>query len=184
MFIPIILGTARQGRYSEKVSEFMRKELVCFGLKSEVVDVRDFRLHATDRSQALLPAQRLAEKVTGADALIIVSPEYNHGYPGELKLMLDMLYEQYFNKPVGFCGVSMGDLGGARVVEQLRQVAIELHMVPIREALYFSNVRTLFDDEDMINDVSYHERSQVYLDELTMYAHVLRAGDGVKLLVR
>lgn len=60
--------------------------------------------------------------MTRADGLVIVSPEYNHGYPGEMKLMLDQLYKEYNRKPVGICGVSSGALGGARMVEQLRLI--------------------------------------------------------------
>ena len=74
-----------------------------------------------------------------ADGLIVVSPEYNHGYPGPLKEVLDSLYEEYEHKPIGICGAG-GGLGGSRAVEQLRLVAIELKLVPIREALYFPMV--------------------------------------------
>ena len=90
-------------------------------------------------------------------------------------MMIDMLYGQYARKPVGFCGVSAGGLGGARAVEQLRLVSIELHMVPIREALYFSSVFDLFDKNGNINDKSYHERANKFLDELTWYAKALKA---------
>ncbi len=175
MNIPIILGTARQGRQSEKAAKFMLGEVVKFGLASEIIDVRDFRIEATDRTEEQAPAKELAEKISQADALIIVSPEYNHGYPGELKMMLDMLYEEYASKPVGICGVSIGGLGGARMVEQLRQVCVEFHMVPIREAIYFSNIQSLFDEKGEIKDSSYHDRVKVFLSELTWYTEKLKS---------
>ncbi len=170
MYIPIILGTARQGRQSEKVAGFMLQEVKKSGLTSEIIDVRDFRIEATDNTGESPQAKGLAGKVAKADGLIIVSPEYNHGYPGELKMMLDMLYEGYFHKPVGFCGVSAGVLGGARMVEQMRQVVIELHMVPIREALYFPTVQNLFDENGAIKDKGYSQRVEAFLNELIFYA--------------
>ena len=174
MFIPIILGTASEGRQSEKVAKYMVQEAVKAGLESEIIDVRDYRIVATDKMQQIPEAKRLGEKIARADGLIIVSPEYNHGYPGELKMRLDLLYQQYARKPVGFCGVSSSGLGGARMVEQLRQVAVELHMVSIREALYFSGVVNLFDEKGEIKDPAYYARTKVFLDELMWYASALK----------
>ncbi len=169
MYIPVILGTARKGRQSEKVADFILHKVLESGLTSEIIDVRDYRIEATDNTGESSVAKKLSEKIIKADGLIIVSPEYNHGYPGELKMMLDLLYKEYHGKPVGICGVSMGGLGGARMVEQLRLVVIEFHMTPIREALYFSSVSDLFDDKGEIKDESYHKRSKTFLDQLIKY---------------
>ncbi len=174
MYIPIILGTAREGRKSEKVAKFVYQETVNFGLETEIIDVRDYRIEATDNTGKATQAKKLSEKIRKADGFIIVSPEYNHGYPGELKMTLDMLYAEYAKKPVAFCGVSIGGLGGARAVEQLRLISIEFHMLPIREAVYFSNVINLFDDNGEIKDLSYKERIKKMLDELSGYAQSLK----------
>jgi NAD(P)H-dependent FMN reductase len=175
MYIPIILGTARAGRQSEKVANFMLQEVIKNNLESEIIDVQEYRISATDGTGESAQAKKLAEKINKADALIIVSPEYNHGYPGELKMMLDLLYKEYAHKPVGFCGVSAGGLGGSRAVEQLRQVAIQFRMVPICEAMYFSMIQSLFDEAGKIKDASYHDRVQTFLNELTSYAQKLKA---------
>ena len=175
LFIPIILGTARENRASENVAKFVLGEIAKFtDIETEIIDVRDYRLEATDNTKTQEVAKKLSEKISRADGLIIVSPEYNHSYPGELKMMLDMLYQEYFKKPVGICGVSMGGLGGARMVEQLRLVAIELRMVPIREAVYFSNVSKLFDESGNINDQSYISRFKTFMDEMSWYAKTLK----------
>jgi NAD(P)H-dependent FMN reductase len=81
-------------------------------------------------------------------------------------MMLDMIYKQYKNKPLGICGVSAGGMGGSRVVEQLRQVAIAFGMLPINAALYFSNVQDLFDEDDKIKDDAYFKRTGKFFDEL------------------
>ncbi|HEY5587433.1 MAG TPA: NAD(P)H-dependent oxidoreductase [Candidatus Paceibacterota bacterium] len=169
MYIPIILGTAREGRQSEKVANFMLAEVLKAGLESDIIDVRDYLIEKTDATGKSSQAIKFAEKVIKSDGLIIVSPEYNHGYPGELKMMLDMLYKEYAHKPIGICGVSMGVLGGARMVEQLRLVSIEFHMIPIREAIYFSGVTNLFEENGKIKDESYKDRVQVFLNELISY---------------
>jgi len=180
-YVPIILGTAREGRESEKVAKFMLQEAIKFGLKNtEIIDVRDFRIRATDNTLRLPEAKKLSQKIKKADGLIIVTPEYNRGYPGELKMMLDMLYEEYFQKPVGFCGVSIGAVGGARAVEQLRLVCIELHMVPIREAVYFPTIQKLFDEKGAIKDESFHGRVGKFLDELVWYAKALKPARETK----
>jgi len=176
MYIPVILGTARAGRQSEKAASFIFEEVKKAGIETEIIDVQDFRIEATDNTAEGPQAKKLSIKIKKADAFIIVSPEYNHGYPGELKMMLDMLYDQYAGKPVGFCGVSAGGLGGARVVEQLRQVVVELHMLPIREALYFPAVQNLFDENGRMKDPgAYKDRIKSFLDELTKYANALRS---------
>jgi hypothetical protein len=95
-------------RQSEKAAKFMLERTLESGLESELIDVRDYRIEATDNTERSPPAQSLAEKVKKADGFIIVSPEYNHGYPRELKMLLDMLFAQYAHKPVGIYGVSSG----------------------------------------------------------------------------
>ena len=88
--------------------------------------------------------------------------------------MLDMIYDEYARKPVGICGVSAGSTGGARMVEQMRLTAIEFKMVPIREAIYFASVRSLFNEAGEIQDSSYAERTAKFLEELAWYASALK----------
>lgn len=174
MYIPIILGTARKGRQSEKAAKFLLGEAIKAGLETKIIDVAEFLVSLTDNTKQSLQAKKLAREINLADGLIIIAPEYNHGYPGELKLMLDILYEEYAKKPVGICGVSAGLLGGARMVEQLRLVVIELKMIPIREALYFSDIYNLFDKNGKIQDKSYYKRTKVFLDELIWYSKAFK----------
>jgi NAD(P)H-dependent FMN reductase len=168
MYIPVILGTAREGRQSEKVARYMVEEVKKAGAESEIVDVRSYRLEATDNTKKSDRAEKLARIVVKADGLVIVSPEYNHGYPGELKMMLDLLYEEYRGKPVLICGVSVGTFGGTRMVEQLRLVCIGLGMLPINSALYFSNINDF--DENGENE-RYKKSSERALKELIEYSH-------------
>ncbi|MDD4931171.1 MAG: NAD(P)H-dependent oxidoreductase [Candidatus Colwellbacteria bacterium] len=164
MYIPIILGTGREGRASEKVAKFVSDQLSLSGNITEIIDVRDHGARATWEPSPMTVEYK--RKIKEADGVIVVSPEYNHGYPGELKMLLDSAYDEYFGKPMGICGVSIGILGGARMIEQLRLVSIELHMIPMREAVMFSNVGKLFDDKGAIIDPSYGDRLKKLIDEI------------------
>lgn len=179
MYIPILLGTAREGRVSERVAKFVLAQAQKQEeFETELLDIRDFILEG--RTARLgketndAKAQRWSEIMKRADGLIVVTPEYDHGYPGELKMILDILYEEYNRKPIGFCGVSSGSLGGPRAVEQLRLVAIEFQMVPIRNAVYFPHAGSLLDEQGDMNDESYVKRIGSFFQELTWYAKALK----------
>lgn len=176
LFIPIVLGTAREERQSEKVASFLFGELKRFdGIESEIIDVKNFMSGATVPSW--VPNSRIAhwkESMTRADGLIIVMPEYNHGYPGELKILLDGLYQEYSYKPIGIAAVSAGNFGGARAVENLLPVLIELSMYPLKQSLYFPNVAELFDENGEMKDASYQKRVKEFFEELKKRALVMR----------
>src|SRR3989344_5946374 len=177
LFIPILLGTGRKGRQSEKVAHFVLEEVKRFGqFETELIDVRSFGLSATDDTKTTEKSKKFSETMTRADGLIVVSPEYNHGMPGELKMTLDQLYKEYKRKPIGICGVSEGHMGGVRMVEQLRLVSIELQMVPIETAVYFSNVENIFDEKGkFLKEESYRKRLKSFFDELVWYAIALKS---------
>ncbi len=175
LFIPVVLGTVRKNRRSEKAARFVFGQVQQYGVKTQLVDVRG---HMTPRT---IPPWEDSEETGGwkeladrADGFVIVVPEYNHGYPGELKMLLDQAYKQYWHKPASVCGVSGGGLGGARVRENLLPVIVEYRLVPIREAVYFSRVKELFAEDGSIKDRSYEEKVKVMLDELAWYASSLK----------
>lgn len=138
MFVPILLGTGREGRQSEKVAKFVDQEVKKAGLETEIIDPRDY---LTSPFTQASESSKWAQKIKKAKALIIIVPEYNHGFPGELKLMLDMLYDEYKDKKVLVCGVSTGLWGGARAVELLYPILIELDLKPLHRPLYFPNIK-------------------------------------------
>jgi NAD(P)H-dependent FMN reductase len=174
--IPVLLGTGRDDRRSAAPAAYVAARLAAYGVDSELFDVREVATAMTHHSSQVSDrTARWREVMAESDGLVIVAPEYNHGYPGELKIVLDALYDEYARKPVSICGVSSGPMGGVRCVEQLRQVAVELRMVPTRNAVYFSNVKTLFDGDGAITDPAYDARLQAMFDELAWYARALSA---------
>ncbi|HEX4708614.1 MAG TPA: NADPH-dependent FMN reductase [Candidatus Udaeobacter sp.] len=176
LFIPVILGTARQGRESENVARFVfeqtRKRA---GVETELIDVRTLPMRLDDAGEQMKEA-KFSATIERCDGLIIVAPEYNHGYPGLLKHALDMNLKEYIHKAVGICGVSAGPFGGARVIEALLPVMRELGLVTIFEDVNFGNVQDLFDQNGNLLDQKYVRRIDKFLNELVWMARVLRYG--------
>ena len=176
LFIPIILGTPRRGRQSENVARFVfeqtRKRT---DVETELIDVCTLPMKLDDAGEQMKDP-KFSATIDRCDGLIIVTPEYNHGYPGLLKHALDMNLEEYIHKAVGICGVSAGSFGGARAIEALLPVMRELGLVTIFWDVNFGNVAKLFDDQGNLLDQGYVRRLDKFLNELIWMARVLRYG--------
>ena len=176
LFIPVILGTVRQGRASENVAKFVYEETKKRdGVTTELIDLRDLKLAIDDAGEAIKDA-KFSETIQRADGLVLVVPEYNHGYPGMLKHVLDSNLKEYIHKAAGICGVSAGGFGGTRVIQNLLPVLRELGLVTIFWDGNFSGARNLFDAEGKLLDQSYVQRIDKFLGELIWMSKVLRHG--------
>lgn len=177
LFIPVILGTVRKGRASENVAKFVFGEIQKReGIETELVDIRDLNFPVDDAGEQIKDVKfsALCER---ADGLVLVVPEYNHGYPGMLKHVLDSNLKEYIHKAVGVCGVSAGGFGGTRVIEALLPVLRELGLVTIFWDGNFSGAQKLFDDDGKILDEATHvKRIDKFLGELIWMSKVLRYG--------
>ena len=176
LFIPVILGTVRKGSASENVAKFVYEETKKQdGVTTELIDLRDLKLAIDDAGEAIKDA-KFSETVQRADGLVLVVPEYNHGYPGMLKHMLDSNLKEYIHKAAGICGVSAGGFGGTRMIQNLLPVLRELGLVTIFWDGNFSGARNLFDAEGKLLDQSYVQRIDKFLGELIWMSKVLRHG--------
>ncbi len=176
LFIPVILGTVRKGRRSQPAAQLVFDELARRpGVETELIDIATLPLRVDDAGEATkIPTY--AASMERADALVVVSPEYNHGYSGLLKHVLDSCLKEYIHKAVGIVGVSAGPFGGARSIENLLPVMRELGLVTIFWDVDFSNVRTLFDDSGKLVDEAFLRRIDQFLKELVWMAKTLRHG--------
>ncbi len=176
LFIPVILGTPRQGRQSENVAHFVfeqtRKRA---DVETELIDVRALPMKLDDAGEQMKDP-KFSATIERCDGIILIVPEYNHGYPGLLKHALDMNLKEYIHKAVGVCGVSAGPFGGARAIEALLPVTRELGLVTIFEDVNFGNVQDLFDENGNLLDQKYVRRIDKFLNELVWMARVLRDG--------
>jgi NAD(P)H-dependent FMN reductase len=140
----VILGSTREGRFGDRPAHWILGEASRQpDVDVELLDLRDFPMPFFDRPTSpsreggVYPhpvVTRWAAKIAEADGFIVVAPEWNHGTSAVLKNALDHIFPEWGRKPIGF--VSYGNAGGARAVEHLRLVAIELNMWPIRAALH------------------------------------------------
>jgi NAD(P)H-dependent FMN reductase len=176
LFIPLILGTARQGRQSEHVARFVFEQTKKrAGVETEFIDVRKLPMKLDDAGEDMKDP-RFAAIIQRCDGLIVVTPEYNHSFPGLLKHALDMNLKEYIHKAVGICGVSAGPFGGARVIETLLPVMRELGLVTIFEDVNFARVGTIFDETGKLLDHNFVRRVDTFLNELVWMSRVLRQG--------
>lgn len=176
LFIPVILGTPRKGRASENVARFVAAEIARReNVETELVDIRELQVPVDDEGEAVKDAQ-FSATVARADAIVIVAPEYNHGYPGMLKHVLDTNLKEYIHKAVGICGVSAGGFGATRMIQNLLPVLRELGLVTIFWDGNFSGAHKLFDAEGKLLDEAYVKRVDKFLKELIWMAKVLRYG--------
>ncbi len=176
LFIPVLLGTPRQGRQSEHVAQFVHSHIAKRPeVTTSLIDVRQLPFPTDDAGESIKdPAFSAA--MGRADALVIVAPEYNHGYPGILKHVLDTNLKEYIHKAVGICGVSAGPFGGARMIQGLLPILRELGLVTIFWDVNFGNVQDAFDASGNLVDNAYVRRTDKFLDELIWMATTLRHG--------
>ncbi len=144
--IALIYGSTRQGRFCDKVAGWAAEQIRAAG--NYTVDVIDPAVVLPPPGQPEAPhpgADNLWQRMAAADAFVVVTPEYNHGYPAALKALIDSVGAEWQAKPVAF--VSYGGIsGGLRAVEQLRLVFAELHAVTIRDSVSFAGAWEQFDE--------------------------------------
>jgi NAD(P)H-dependent FMN reductase len=178
-YIPIIAGSTRRDRQSIKVARFVLARLrQRQGVEAELLDLLEYnfpimeeRLHRRDDPPPRL--QEYADKIARADSLIIVTPEYNNGYPGVLKNALDYLLPEYERKPVGIVTVSAGGFGGINCLAQLRLVTLGMGAFPIPENLSVSHIHDSFKDDGTPNDVAYEKQAAAFLDEVLWFTEAI-----------
>jgi NAD(P)H-dependent FMN reductase len=140
--IALIIGSTRKTRFADKPAQWMLKQMQARDdLEVELVDLRDFDLPLFDEmaSNAYMPSQdqravAWQKKISGFDGYVFVVAEYNHSITGSLKNALDQAYVEWAKKPMGAIGY--GGVGAARAIEHLRGIAVELQMVPVRNAVH------------------------------------------------
>jgi NAD(P)H-dependent FMN reductase len=180
--IQIIVASTRDGRRGERVAEwFERIARERDDMRCELVDLlawdlpwyRDAVVPPRGRYTAEATL-RWAAKIAQADGYVLLTPEYNHGYPAALKNALDHLYAEWNHKPVTFVTYG-GSAGGVRAAEQLVQVAVELKMAPLRPQVHIPMVGRVFGREGGEIDRRHVDAANVALRELAWWARALRA---------
>lgn len=179
LVIAVIEGTSRDKRESIKAARFVAEIGQTYDdVEIVFVDPRDFTFpNDGDGTEGKDP--RYTDIVARADAFFIVTPEYNHSYPGGLKRMLDSEYESYQHKPVALAGVSSGNWGGTRAIEGLLPVLRSLGLLVQQYTTYFTRVQDTFDESGTIipeKQEKYTKSIKSQYDDLIWLAKSLKGG--------
>lgn len=173
--LALIYGSSREGRFCDKVAGWAISQIQGDGpFDLSVVDPGEIDLpprHVSGKHPAL---EELRQIIGWADGFVVVTPEYNRGYPAILKFLIDAVGPEWRGKPVGF--ISYGGIsGGLRAVEQLRLVFGELHAAPIRDGVAFADVWSRFDGEGQLHNADRAEQAMAtMLAQLHWWASALR----------
>jgi NAD(P)H-dependent FMN reductase len=120
-------------------------------------------------------AQRWQKKVAEFDGFIFTAAEYNHAPTGALKNALDYASTEWNKKPAGFVGY--GSVGGARAIEQLRQIAVELQMAPVKSAVHiaWADYLAVKQGEKKLEDIEHlNQAAQALVNDVTWWAKALK----------
>ena len=180
--IGIVLASVREGRRGEGFAKWIHA-LAAPKCSAELIDLRDWPLPAYSHKQQATTAEaayasdslegRWRDLVKGLDGFVIVTPEYNRGYPGHLKNAIDALYPAWNRKAIAFVTYG-GFAAGSRAAEQLALVAIEARMVPIRDQVNLRLIGLPTDEHGAPTEEMHKKRAEALIDELVWMTRVLR----------
>lgn len=174
--IAVVAGTTRIKRESIKAAKFVAevgKEFADVAIT--FVDPVDFTFPGDGKDPEGKDA-RYSKITAEADAFFIVTPEYNHSFPGSLKRMLDSELENYTHKPVAFGGASSGPWGGVRAIEALVITTRQMGMVATFNDVQFPFIQEIFDENGNPKDTKYYDYVRKVYTELIWMAKVLKEG--------
>lgn len=186
--IAVIIGSTRPGRFGDKPAKWIFEEAKKMGIDVELLDLRDYPLplynevapisNLPDGKYSSEIGKKWADKINEFDGYIVTAAEYNHGYPAVIKNAIDYAYTQWMRKPIGFVGY--GSVGGVRSIEQLRQVVIQLEMVPIQNSINIPEFWKRTNADGSFNADGLEEKPKMFLDQLMWWAKTLKTGRGNK----
>ena len=173
--VAIIIGSTREGRFGPTVARWFAGEVEQRSdMTVDMIDLADAGLPAVYPREFGPAEQAFLARIDAADAFVVVTPEYNHGYPAALKQAIDLPRRQWQAKPVAFVSYG-GTSGGLRAVEQLRQVFAELHTVTVRDTVSFHHYGRLFDESGHpLDATAAGAGAKRMLDQLAWWASALR----------
>ncbi|WP_028479319.1 NADPH-dependent FMN reductase [Nocardia sp. CNY236] len=175
--LEVIIASVRPERFAPVVGGWFLRTLRAHPeFDTGVVDLAHTSLpvELTETEQVVSYRTRLR----AADAFVVVTSEYNHGYPASLKTAFDTAKYEWRAKPIAF--VSYGGLsGGLRAVEQLRQIVAEIHMVSVRETVSFHQAKKGFDEAGDPHDRAAVDAADRMLRQLAWWARTLRVARAV-----
>jgi NAD(P)H-dependent FMN reductase len=180
-YIPVILGSTRRGRRTERAAHFIAARMRQTGrIETEILDLLDYNFPMIEERLRFRddPPPRVLEfsgKINRADALVIATPEYNNSFPGVLKNCLDYFKPEYHRKPIGIVTVSAADFGGVNCLAQLRLVTLAMSAFPIPASLPIATVEERLREDGEPIDPSLDAKADGFLKELIWFTEAIVA---------
>jgi NAD(P)H-dependent FMN reductase len=190
MIISVIVGSTRQGRFSEKPAQWILEQLrKREGIEVQLLDLRDFPMPFFD--QPMPPAmpgrppyedevvKKWTAQIAASDGFVFVTPEYNYGTSAVLKNAIDWVYAEWNRKATAF--VSYGSAMGARGVQQLRETSVELQMAPVRSSVHIppATLWAHFQGGDVNKGLAeLDKQANVMIDDLLWWTAALKTARG------
>jgi NAD(P)H-dependent FMN reductase len=171
--ISIISSSVRAERKSHRVALYFKNYLIENNLATaEILDLKNYNFsifdgRLKDQKTPSVQALDFAEKIKSSAGIIIVTPEYNGGYPASLKNVIDLLYDEWYHKPIAIATVSAGVFGGSQVITSLQFSLwkIRAWMVPVTFPV--SKVEEAFDEHGNATDkTQINKQAEVFTKEL------------------
>ena len=182
--IAIISSSVRKGRQSHRVSLFFQNYLQDHNLATcEIIDLMEYNFpifderlkHQNDPTAQMLD---IAKRITAADGVLIVTPEYNGGYPAALKNVIDLLYDEWYKKPIALAAVSDGDFGGTQVITSLLFSLWKIRAWVVPARYHVQKVQDAFDESGNPSDkIATHKRTKTFVEELLWCVEAKRRMD-------
>lgn len=171
--IGIISASVRSGRNSHRVALYFENFFKEHNLATvEMIDLNNYRFPVFDERLRLMPdpSQQViefAEKIKSVDGVLIVTPEYNGGYPASLKNVIDLLYDEWRRKPIAIATVSAGAFGGSQVITSLQFSLWKIQAWTVPAMFPVPKVKESFDENGIPTDKeATHRRAKRFVDEL------------------
>ncbi|HXA00990.1 MAG TPA: NAD(P)H-dependent oxidoreductase [Cytophagaceae bacterium] len=178
--ISIILASTRIGRQSHKPAKYLLGKLnEISGISAELLDLAEYNFPILEERLAFHPhpSDKLKEfsgKLTAADSIIFVSPEYNSGYSGVLKNTVDYFRAEFGKKPIGVVAVSAGALGGINASTQMQLLILGLGAYPMPLKLLIPSVQKAFDEQGKLSDPAIEKNSDKFLSEFIWFSEAIK----------
>ena len=188
MKLQVIVGSTRPTRAADKVVPWVvNRAALHEAFETEVIDLRDWQLpmfgehmgsigDPNDPSYSEQIVRRWNRKIAEADAYLVITPEYNHSVPGELKNAIDSVFFSFAfrNKPMAMVGYSGGIGGAIRAIEHLAQIAVEVEAAPLRSTVVLPFVDKAFTPDGEPAEQATEVSLQILLDDLAWWGAALR----------
>ena len=186
MRVAIIIGSIREGRQSQKAAYFLQKKLAARLIDTDIIDLAEYPLPFMEERITLDPnppvnALLISEKLKNADAIILVTPEYQGSFTGVLKNALDYFLPEFLKKVVGVATTAGGRMGGINASVQLQHVILSMGAYPLPQKLIVSEIQHAFDEEYNPKHELLAKQGEKFIEEFVWFAQAIVNAKQIKI---